>query len=67
MKKQIAYDVVYWLIVLAVLGFTAYGDRGELVFWHRVQRSAQWVAYRAGRLGMTAEARYHIELEKTRL
>lgn len=69
MKKQIAYDVTYWLIVAIIWAILAYahGDRGAVMFWWRVHRGASWLAYKAGRINLTVEARYHSELEKTRL
>ena len=66
-RKDVTWQIVYYLIVLFVWWLTSReGPPLRVAFWYHTYRVSQKMARMAGRAGLVAEHNYYQELERTR-
>lgn len=64
--KVLIYEVIYYLIILAIITLMFSDVPVRVRFWYHMYRWSQGMAREMGRVGLYAESHYHNELEKSR-
>ena len=65
--KNVAWLIVYYAIVFAIVWAGLNEHPPRVVFWYRLYRASQAVARTAGRVGINAERHYYQAVEESRL